>query len=66
MINAIKKKISREEDCRGGTILNNVVKEGHIQKGIFEANHISINRYQARTADNFRRREQLVPSTGHV
>ena len=40
------KKISRKEEYRGGATLNKVMKEGHIQKGIFEANHIDIKREQ--------------------
>lgn len=38
VINAMEKKKSfQKEEYRGGATLNKVMKEGHIQEGIFEA-----------------------------
>ena len=47
-------KISKEEEYRGGAILNSVMKEGHIEKGIFGANHIDTMREQ-----------QMIPRRGY-
>ena len=53
VINAMGKK-SEEEEYRGRPILNSVMKEGHIEKGIFGANHIDTMREQ-----------QMIPRRGN-
>lgn len=56
-------KKSKEEEYRGGPILNSVMKEGHIGEGnIWSKPH----RYHERTADDSKKREQWVQSTGHI
>lgn len=48
------KKISKEEEYRGGPVLNSVMNEGHIEKGIFGADHIDTMREQ-----------QMIPRRGN-